>query len=151
MRSRQCPRKNGRRIVLIARDKIRSDAILARLREYAPGIAHTVHFADLLRARAALSLGSPRIINRAHEGATLDFDDLQSATNFGGMKAYRRSKLCNILFTREVARRLRDNGASPPRRRNLGHFVSYAGNSPTAALCLRPSGADRSPRTPSIA
>jgi short-subunit dehydrogenase len=51
----------GARIVLIARDKIRSDAILARLREYAPGIAHTVHFADLLRARAALSLGS-----RAH-------------------------------------------------------------------------------------
>ena len=40
----------GARIVLIARDKIRSDAILARLREYAPGIAHTVHFADLLRA-----------------------------------------------------------------------------------------------------
>ena len=51
----------GARIVLIARDKIRSDAILARLREYAPGIAHTVHFADLLRARAALSLNS-----RAH-------------------------------------------------------------------------------------
>ena len=39
----------GARIVLIARDKIRADAILARLREYPPGIAHTVHFADLLR------------------------------------------------------------------------------------------------------
>ena len=39
----------GARIVLIARDKIRADATLARLREYTPGIAHTAHFADLLR------------------------------------------------------------------------------------------------------
>ena len=39
----------GARIVLIARDKIRADATLARLREYAPGTAHTAHFADLLR------------------------------------------------------------------------------------------------------
>jgi NAD(P)-dependent dehydrogenase (short-subunit alcohol dehydrogenase family) len=42
----------------------------------------------------------------AHQGATLDFDDLQSAKSFGAVKAYRRSKLCNILFTRELARRL---------------------------------------------
>jgi NAD(P)-dependent dehydrogenase (short-subunit alcohol dehydrogenase family) len=42
----------------------------------------------------------------------LDFDDLQSAKNFGGVKAYRRSKLCNILFTRELARRLRDTGVT---------------------------------------
>jgi NAD(P)-dependent dehydrogenase (short-subunit alcohol dehydrogenase family) len=39
----------GARIVLIARDKTRTDATLARLREYTPGIAHTAHFADLLR------------------------------------------------------------------------------------------------------
>jgi NAD(P)-dependent dehydrogenase (short-subunit alcohol dehydrogenase family) len=50
-----------------------------------------------------------RIINTAsaaHQGATLDFDDLQSAKSFGAVKAYRRSKLINILFTRELARRL---------------------------------------------
>jgi NAD(P)-dependent dehydrogenase (short-subunit alcohol dehydrogenase family) len=28
------------------------------------------------------------------------------------VKAYRRSKLCNILFTRELARRLRDTGVT---------------------------------------
>jgi NAD(P)-dependent dehydrogenase (short-subunit alcohol dehydrogenase family) len=39
----------GARIVLIARDKTRTDATLARLREYTPGIAHTAYFADLLR------------------------------------------------------------------------------------------------------
>jgi NAD(P)-dependent dehydrogenase (short-subunit alcohol dehydrogenase family) len=48
----------------------------------------------------------------AHQGAMLDFDDLQSAKNLGGVKAYRRSKLCNILFTRELARRLRDKGVT---------------------------------------
>jgi NAD(P)-dependent dehydrogenase (short-subunit alcohol dehydrogenase family) len=43
-------------------------------------------------------------------GATLDFDDLQSAKSFGPMRAYGCSKLCNILFTRELARRLRGTG-----------------------------------------
>ena len=66
--------------------------------------------------RERLSASAPaRIINTAsaaHEGATLDFDDLQSAKNFRGMKAYRRSKLCNILFTRELARRVRDTGVT---------------------------------------
>src|ERR1700738_1716421 len=48
-----------------------------------------------------LAAGVARIINTAsasHQGATLDFDDLQSARNFGAVKAYGRSKLCNILF-----------------------------------------------------
>jgi len=56
-----------------------------------------------------LASGAARIINTAsaaHQGATLDFDDLQSANSFGAMRAYSRSKLCNILFTRELARRL---------------------------------------------
>jgi NAD(P)-dependent dehydrogenase (short-subunit alcohol dehydrogenase family) len=39
----------GARIVLIARDKTRADATLARLRDSVPGIAHSVHLADLLR------------------------------------------------------------------------------------------------------
>src|SRR6202011_668193 len=48
----------------------------------------------------------------AHQGARLDFDDLQLAKSFGPMKAYGRSKLCNILFTRELARRLRGTGVT---------------------------------------
>lgn len=42
----------------------------------------------------------------AHKGATLDLGDLQSARGFSGWSAYGRSKLMNILFTRELARRL---------------------------------------------
>jgi NAD(P)-dependent dehydrogenase (short-subunit alcohol dehydrogenase family) len=66
--------------------------------------------------RERLLASSPaRIVNTAstaHQGATLDFDDLQSAKGFGAMKAYGRSKLCNILFTRELARRLHGTGVT---------------------------------------
>jgi NAD(P)-dependent dehydrogenase (short-subunit alcohol dehydrogenase family) len=44
--------------------------------------------------------------SRAHQGAHLDFEDLQAARNYSGWGAYQRSKLANILFTRELARRL---------------------------------------------
>jgi NAD(P)-dependent dehydrogenase (short-subunit alcohol dehydrogenase family) len=46
----------------------------------------------------------------AHFGAALDFDDLQSARAYSAMKVYGRSKLANILFTRELARRLAGSG-----------------------------------------
>src|SRR3977135_1708510 len=39
----------GARIVLIARDKSRGEATLARLHESAPGLGHVVHYADLAR------------------------------------------------------------------------------------------------------
>jgi retinol dehydrogenase 12 len=67
-----------------------------------------------LRERLSAS-GPARIINTAsaaHQGGKLDFDDLQSAKGFGAMKAYSRSKLCNIMFTRELARRLRGTGVT---------------------------------------
>ena len=62
-----------------------------------------------------LASGGARIINTAsaaHQGATLDFDDLQSAKNFRAMRAYGRSKLCNILFTRQLARSLQGTGVT---------------------------------------
>src|ERR1035438_10033209 len=44
----------------------------------------------------------------AHKRAHLDFDDLQSAKGYRGFPVYGRSKLCNILFTRELAKRWAD-------------------------------------------
>ena len=67
-----------------------------------------------LRERLLVSAPA-RIVSTAsaaHQGARLDFDDLQLAKSFGAMKAYGRSKLCNILFTRELARRLRGTGVT---------------------------------------
>jgi|SRR4051812_21822242 len=57
-----------------------------------------------------LKAGAPsRIISvssAAHGGAALDFDDLQGERGYDGNRAYSRSKLANILFTYELARRL---------------------------------------------
>jgi NAD(P)-dependent dehydrogenase (short-subunit alcohol dehydrogenase family) len=155
----------GARLVLVARNIMRGEQVLARLREAGPGVAHVIHYADLSRLsemkrvakeiaaaepridvlinnagamfgsrqltedgleitfalnhmsyfvlanelRARLAASAPaRLINTAsdaHEGKKLDFDDLQSAKKFRGFAVYGRSKLCNILFTSELARR----------------------------------------------
>ena len=60
-------------------------------------------------------LGSPsaRIVSTsssAHRGMALDLDDLQSSKGYSSLIAYGRSKLENILFTRELARRIRGTG-----------------------------------------
>ncbi len=55
----------------------------------------------LLRERLIASAPA-RIVNvasEAHRNAALDFDDLQTARDYNGWKAYQRSKLANILFT----------------------------------------------------
>jgi NAD(P)-dependent dehydrogenase (short-subunit alcohol dehydrogenase family) len=162
----------GARMVLVARDKRRGEAALARLRERAPGIAHSIHYADLSRLaemkqaaveiaatepridvlinnagavfssrrvtedgleltfatnhvayfvlthalRGRLIASAPaRVVNTAsdaHHGARLDFTDLQSAGGYRGLKVYGRSKLCNILYTIELARRLAGTGVT---------------------------------------
>ncbi len=58
-----------------------------------------------------------RIVNVASDahhwaGGRLDFDDLQSEQRYSPMRVYARSKLANILFTRELARRLAGSGVT---------------------------------------
>ena len=48
----------------------------------------------------------------AHRFATLAFDDLQARDRYGAFGAYCRAKLCNLLFTRELARRLVGTGVT---------------------------------------
>jgi NAD(P)-dependent dehydrogenase (short-subunit alcohol dehydrogenase family) len=48
----------------------------------------------------------------AHMRAQLNFADLQTTGHYGGFATYGRSKLCNILFTRELARRLQGSGVT---------------------------------------
>ena len=45
------------------------------------------------------------VASGAHRSAKLDFNDLQSCRRFQGFTVYSTSKLCNILFIRELARR----------------------------------------------
>ncbi len=56
-----------------------------------------------------------RIVNvssDAHRGQVLDFDDLQGEKSYSGMTIYGRSKLMNLLFTYELARRLEGKGVT---------------------------------------
>ena len=65
---------------------------------------------DLIKASAPA-----RIVNvssSAHYGAKLDFDDLNHEKKYSGWKAYAQSKLMNIYFTRELAKRLQDSGVT---------------------------------------
>ncbi|MBT3397246.1 MAG: SDR family NAD(P)-dependent oxidoreductase, partial [Alphaproteobacteria bacterium] len=53
--------------------------------------------------------GHARIVNvasTAHKGGRINFEDLESKQKFGMWPAYSQSKLANVLFTKELARRL---------------------------------------------
>jgi NAD(P)-dependent dehydrogenase (short-subunit alcohol dehydrogenase family) len=76
---------------------------------------HMSYFILTHGLREPLRASAPaRVVNvasDAHKGRKLDFDDLQS-NNFNGFGVYGRSKLCNILFTRELARRWNGTGVT---------------------------------------
>jgi NAD(P)-dependent dehydrogenase (short-subunit alcohol dehydrogenase family) len=87
-------------------------ALFAQRRETSEGFERTLalnHLApflltNLLRDR----LVGGRVVTTAsdaHESGRLDLDDLQSERSYSAMRVYGTSKLCNILFTRELARR----------------------------------------------
>jgi NAD(P)-dependent dehydrogenase (short-subunit alcohol dehydrogenase family) len=48
----------------------------------------------------------------AHHSARLDLDDLRSERSYNALRVYSTTKLCNILFTRELARRAPELHAS---------------------------------------
>jgi len=71
---------------------------------YLSGFLLTHLLLDLLKKSAP-----SRIVNvssSAHSGGTIHFDDLQGEQRYGGFGAYGQSKLAQVLFTRELARRL---------------------------------------------
>ncbi len=56
-----------------------------------------------------------RIINvssDAHLSGHIDFDDLQGEKKYGATRSYSQSKLAQVLFTRELARRLQGTGVT---------------------------------------
>jgi retinol dehydrogenase-12 len=59
--------------------------------------------------RPSLSRGSkPRVVNVSSEGhrtGRIDWDNLELERGYGGFRAYANTKLAQILFTRELARR----------------------------------------------
>ncbi|RUL81931.1 SDR family oxidoreductase [Tautonia sociabilis] len=77
---------------------------------------HLAYFLLTILLRDLLEASSPsRVVivsSEAHRGMTLDFDDLEGRRRYQGMMAYGRSKLANLLFARELARRLEGTGVT---------------------------------------
>jgi NAD(P)-dependent dehydrogenase (short-subunit alcohol dehydrogenase family) len=65
---------------------------------------------DRLRAMPGARIVSTA--SDAHKNARLKFDDLQSGHGYSGFAVYGRTKLMNILFTRELGRRLAGSGVT---------------------------------------
>lgn len=162
----------GARIVVVARDRQRGEAMLAKLRDRFPLAGHSIHYADLLRlaevkrVAADIAAAEPRVdvlVNNAgamfawreitpdgfertfalnhvapfllthglrerlfaaaparvinvsgalHHLATLHLDDLRLEHRYDAFYAYAHSKLCGVLFTRELARRWASKGVT---------------------------------------
>jgi NAD(P)-dependent dehydrogenase (short-subunit alcohol dehydrogenase family) len=73
-------------------------------------VNHLAYFMLTLLLRERLEAApAARVVNvasEAHKFGRLDFDDLGNAKRYRTMRVYGQSKLCNILFTYELARRL---------------------------------------------
>jgi NAD(P)-dependent dehydrogenase (short-subunit alcohol dehydrogenase family) len=68
-----------------------TDLLLERLKDSAPARVVTV-------------------ASGAHTAGRIDFDDLQGGRSYSGSRAYDQSKLANVLFSHELARRLAGSG-----------------------------------------
>lgn len=73
------------------------------------------HLAPFLLTNLLLPAIGGRIVtvaSNAHKRGRLDFDDLHRARRYRVYDAYAQSKLANILFTRELARRIAGSGVA---------------------------------------
>jgi retinol dehydrogenase-13 len=99
-------------------------AIFGRRRETADGfermfgVNHLGHFLLTNLLRDLLAKSAPaRVVNVASDGYLmapngLDWDDLQHERAYSGFEVYGHSKLCNIYFSAELARRLGGTGVT---------------------------------------
>ena len=71
-------------------------------------LTHELH--DLLVASAPARVVT--VSSGAQAMGRIDFDDLQGERSYNGQRAYNQSKLANVLFTYELARRLEGTGVT---------------------------------------
>jgi retinol dehydrogenase-14 len=86
------------------------------------GLEHTFavnHLAPFLltnllldRLRASAPARVVTVSSGAQAMGTLDFGDLQGEQDYSGQRAYNQSKLANVMFTYELARRLAGSGVT---------------------------------------
>lgn len=76
------------------------------------GVNHMGHFLLTIKLIDLIPAGG-RIVNvasGAHKVGNIHFEDIHLTKGFNVIKAYAQSKLANVLFTRELARRLKCKG-----------------------------------------
>ena len=88
----------------------------------ADGLEHTFalnHLAPFLltnllleRLKASAPARVVTVTSGAQSMGRIDFDDLQGARKYSGQQAYNQSKLANVMFTYELARRLQGTGVT---------------------------------------
>jgi NAD(P)-dependent dehydrogenase (short-subunit alcohol dehydrogenase family) len=88
----------------------------------ADGLEHTFalnHLAPFLltsllldRLTASAPARIVTVSSGAHTQGRLNFDDLQGERNYSGQRAYSQSKLANVMFTYQLARRLEGTGVT---------------------------------------
>ena len=88
----------------------------------ADGLEHTFalnHLAPFLltnllldRLTASAPARIVTVSSGAHARGRIDFDDPQGERNYSGQRAYSQSKLANVMFTYELARRLEGTGVT---------------------------------------
>jgi retinol dehydrogenase 12 len=115
------------------------------------GVNHLGHFALTIALLDRLTSSQARIVNvasDAHYAAKgIDFDQLRHpARGITGMAGYSVSKLCNVLFTQELARRLAGTGVTSYAL-HLGHLAPGAVADPPAD---HPPHADRRAGCPDV-
>jgi len=94
----------------------------AHRRVTADGLEHTFalnHLAAFLltnllldRLKASAPARIVTVSSGAHAAGYIDFDDLQAEQKYAGQRAYNASKLANVMFTYELARRLEGSGVT---------------------------------------
>jgi len=79
-------------------------------------VNHLAYFMLTMLLLERIKQSAPaRIVNVTsdlHTRATINFDDIGLEHSYGGMRSYAQSKLANILFTYELARRLEGTGVT---------------------------------------
>lgn len=76
------------------------------------GVNHLGHFALTLSLLDIIPWGGRIVVvaSGAHKAGRIHWDDIHLTRGYNVVKAYGQSKLANVLFTRELARRLEPRG-----------------------------------------
>jgi NAD(P)-dependent dehydrogenase (short-subunit alcohol dehydrogenase family) len=83
--------------------------------EYTFQVNHLAPFLLTNRLAPALRTAGGRVVtvsSAAHRSGSMDFTSLRTVDGYSAFRAYCRSKLANVLFTRELARRYRAGPAN---------------------------------------